>query len=128
MKFLFSGLILVFSFSAFSQADPCSEVVASPEVKATTESANTVFQENLPDSYSAATNAHVVFKVIVNCDGEVSKVVMQDAAMTDAEVEHFSSVIEGMDWTAAQNEGESVKSQIMISLKINQGQASCALH
>jgi hypothetical protein len=118
------------SISAFSQEEtPCNQLpIALPEVKAKAPNADAHFQENLPDSYSSSTFAHGVFKVLVNCDGTVKKVFYQDGSMEEADIAHFTEAIKEMDWTPAKEGGEDVRTNAFISLKINAGQATCAVH
>jgi len=127
MKTLLSALILMISVGSFAQ-DCNEDPISSPEVKASHADAKTFFQDNLPAHYNETTFAHGVFTITVDCDGSVEDVMYQDGSMDEADMNHFIDKIKTMSWTAGKDGGETVKSNVGVSLKVNAGQASCAVH
>ena len=128
-KLLFSTILIAFATVAYNQTTPCNDLpIASPEVKATAENADAYLQEHLPTSIGATENTHGVFKASIDCDGVVGTVTYQTGEMTDQQANDMIDVIKNLNFTAAQNGGENVKTFVFISLKISAGQASCGIN
>lgn len=127
MKTLFSALLLTLSIGSFAQ-DCNEEPITTPEVKASHVNAKGFFQDHLPAHYNESTFAHGVFTITVDCDGTVEDVMYQDGSMNEEDMNHFIAKIKTMNWTAGKDGGAVVKSKVYVSLKVNAGQAACAVH
>ena len=82
----------------------------------------------MPASIPADASTHGVFKVLVDCDGVVVSVDYQNGEMSDAQADDMGDVIKDMVFTPAVKDGDNVKTNVFISLKITSGTPTSAVH
>lgn len=128
-KLLFATFLFVIGTTGFGQVSTCNELpIANPDVRATAEGADAHFNANMPASIGNDENTHGVFKVLVDCEGEVGTVVYTNGEMSDAQADDIIEVIKTLGFTAGKKDGEFKKTYAYISLKITSGTATCGIN
>lgn len=132
MKTIISMLVLMVGFASFSQdKEPCSQLPqAKPDATASVSGdMNKHFSGVLSDDLKKdGATFEATFKMIVDCNGDVAKIMFMKGDISDADQKLFIQAIEKLDWKPAQKGDKDVTSTVFIVLNITNGQVKATLY
>jgi hypothetical protein len=131
MKFGLLFLIASFSLASFSQADSivCGQLpFANPDTRAVYEGdLYDFFAKNLPAGLKKKGEHMGAFRILVDCNGKVTDVLMTQGNLLEGHREHYISLMYGMIWKAASNGAVKVSSFVFVTFSVLNGMVSISV-
>jgi hypothetical protein len=121
---LFIAAIALTTFGfAQSEKTTCAGLpIANPSVKASISVAEVAqkFESSVSEKLKKGTHS-AVFKVLVDCNGNVTEVIYQRGTFTTLDQDDYKTKISALKWKPAMQKSKAVSSFVFLSLEIVNG-------
>lgn len=130
MKKIVSLLILTIAFTSFSQEETtCGQLpFAKVDQKAElTMKLDELIRKDLPATLREDGEHSAVFKMYVDCHGEVSKYKLERGTMSDADQKWLWKIVGKTTWKPAKLDKKDVTSLVFITVTVTNGQVEVVI-
>jgi hypothetical protein len=131
MKLFLLFYAFSFSIGSFSQADSlvCGQLpYAHPDVRAIYDGElYDFFARNLPAELKKKGEHMGAFRILVDCNGKVTNVLMTQGNLPEAHREHYIQLMYSMNWKAASHDSVPVSSFVFVTFKVLNGSVSISV-